>query len=156
MLEIGTNSYVTIEEADLYVSTHYRTSDVERETWTELSEEDKQVLLLQASSALEQLPIIGRKSSRVQSLAFPRWPMTEVPMAVKHAQIEEAVARGDGQSLQEHAETAGRLRRGVRSFSIGNFSESYRVNRSIDPVLVSEKAATLLQRYTGGGFLVCP
>lgn len=155
MLEVGVNSYVTIEEADLYVSTFYRVGDQSRDEWFSLDEEDKTALLLQATLAIEHLPIPGRKSKSSQTLMFPRYPEVDVATYVKYAQAEEALIRNDATVVGEYEDTARRMRRGVRSYRLGNFSEAYRVHKPIEGTVLSEKTYMLLSPYIGGGFDIC-
>ena len=70
---VGTDTYVTVDEADAYAITHYRSTRPERLRWTALSEDDKTILLRDACSSMEQLPFQGRKAEIGQLLSFPRY-----------------------------------------------------------------------------------
>lgn len=97
------NSYVTLAEADAYLTNRLRT-----ETWAEAVEEDQIRALIQATQALDTLvPWRGHKTFSEQGLGWPRLgvqspdgPVIEsdvVPNLVKHATIEMALEllRGD-------------------------------------------------------------
>ena len=84
--------YVTLQEANEYVSTHYMSTDELRVGWEALSDEDRSALLTRSFQVLELLPFAGRKFDPKQANAFPRWPRQEVPAAIKWAQNEHALA----------------------------------------------------------------
>lgn len=149
--------YVTIEEADEYVKTHYLKNDELFKTWFDLDSESKTVLLSRSFQVIELLPFTGRKLDPAQATVFPRWPQQEVPEAIKWAQIENALARSDA-SNEEDAKFYERLwTYGVESYSIGNLSErtssgTYGVGGAQSTGVVSAIANRLLRPYLGGGY----
>ena len=149
--------YVTLEEANEYIKTHYLSTDTLRIGWESLSDEDRTALLTKSFQALELLPFAGRKFESSQVNAFPRWPYKEVPAAIKWAQIENAVAKSDA-SNEEDAKFYERLwMYGVESYSIGNLSErsstgSYSVSGAQATGVTSAIADRLLRPYLGGGY----
>ena len=149
--------YVTLQEANEYVTTHYLTDDPLRLVWEDLFEEDQVVLLNKSFQVLELLPFAGRKFDPKQANAFPRWPQQEVPAAIKWAQIENALAKSDT-SNEEDAKFYERLwMYGVESYSIGNLSErtstgSYSVSGAQATGVTSAIADRLLRPYLGGGY----
>ena len=142
--------YVTLAEANEYVSTHYLSNDPLRTSWEDLFDEDQEVLLTQSFQALELLPFTGRKLNPEQHTAFPRWPYKEVPEAVKWAQIEHALARSDASAVEDERHYAHLRAQGVESYSIGNLSEQ--LGSSVSGPRVSAKAELLLRPYLGGGY----
>ena len=52
-LVVGTNSYVTREEADTYIKTFYLSSDAVRVSWESLSPKDQEVLLARSLLFIE-------------------------------------------------------------------------------------------------------
>lgn len=149
--------YVTLEEANDYVATHYLLTDDLRISWESLPDEDKIVLLTKSFQTIELLPFTGRKLNSDQSTVFPRWPQKEVPIAIKWAQIENALARSDA-SNEEDAKHYERLwTYGVESYSIGNLSErtssgTYSLRGAQSTGIVSALAERLLRPYLGGGY----
>ena len=149
--------YVTLEEADEYIRTHYLSTDSLRLGWDNLSEDDRTVLLNKSFQAIELLPFPGRKLSPEQSSAFPRWPHKEVPAVVKWAQIENALAKSDA-SNEEDAQHYEKLwTYGVESYSIGNLSESissgtYGLRGAQNTGVISAVADRLLRPLLGGGY----
>ena len=63
----GTNSYVTVAEADSYFADRLHS-----ETWSGASPTDKEKALITATGLLDQKPWVGEAENELQSLAFPR------------------------------------------------------------------------------------
>ena len=160
MLEVGTNSYITTTEADEYISSRYRSNNKDRKRWEELSESDKEILLVNACDELERLPWIGRRASRQQTLSFPRLPLQygrsqEPPQAIKHAQAELALWLSDD-TKQANANQRQELQsQGVTSFGIGDLSESYTGNSTNPAPMLCSKVAGLIAPYINGGHSTC-
>ena len=133
-------SYCTIEYADEYFKNR-----LHAESWGETSEADKEKALKQATRAIDRQLLRGRKTNPEQGLAFPRYPDTEVPEAVKEACCEEALAileRGNSQRRKLQQE-------GVQSFTLGNMSETYAPGGGRG--LLSQEAKELLRPWLLGG-----
>ena len=149
--------YVSLDEADEYIRTHYLTEDSLRLYWEDLTPEDRAVLLARSFQTIELLPFTGRKLSPDQPNAFPRWPQKVVPEAVKWAQIENALAKSDA-SNEEDARYYEKLwMYGIESYSIGNLSErvgsgTYGLKGAQATGIASAVAERLLRPYLGGGY----
>ena len=156
-----TIGYVTLEQADEYVATHYITVDKLREAWEALGDDDREALLLKSFETIEQLPFAGKKTFKDQPNAFPRSPSLEVPKQVQWAQIENALSASDT-STAEEAEHYGRLWQfGVQSYTIGNLSEkisegawSSGSTSAVASGLVSNVATRLLKPFLNGSYRV--
>lgn len=72
MIEVGINSYCTLEEADKYIKEHYISTSNEVDMWNSLEDTDKEVYLISSADSLNGLNYKGRKKTRGQPLAFPR------------------------------------------------------------------------------------
>lgn len=151
--------YVTLGEANAYVTDHFMSSNTTRVAWESLSDADKMVLLRNSYRAIEMLPFRGRKTNAAQSSAFPRWPALDVPVQIKDAQVANAIVLAD-ESSQEDVAYYDKLRTyGVRNYRIGNLSErlsspdenSY---ASSCKGIYSQEAARLLSPWLGGGFQI--
>ena len=132
-------AYVTLEEANTYFA-----SRLHAEAWTAAADVDKQKALKQATRAIDRQLLIGRKTNPEQELAFPRYPDTEVPEAVKEACCEEALAileSGNSQRRKLQQE-------GVQSFSLGNMSETFAAGAGKG--LLSQEAKELLRPWLLG------
>lgn len=110
MLEVGINTYVTIEEATEYIEANYSSKNILRAHWTVCPDEYKEQYLKKSLTEIEALPFVGRKTVWSGALQFPRtllnaplyavrnpiWMMYnynayEVPPQVKAAQVENAL-----------------------------------------------------------------
>lgn len=149
--------YVTLEEADLYVATHYVEDSDERTFWEDLDDSDKQVLLLTSFEAIERLPFPGRKTFDSQSTMFPRYPSSEVPRDIKAAQIENAISQANLDESDDAKQYERLWNAGVSSYTIGNLSESignasYGVSAATQGGISSAKAKKILIPFLSGGF----
>ena len=145
--------YATIEQANAYVEAYYSSTDLLREKWSALSEQDKQVALNRAEQKIDLLPLSGHPEH--EGKAFPREPHKHESLeAAKIATIELAVQSLDGEQKDRLATQA----QGVRSYRIGDLSETFagavslkdfEMNLTISIVL------PYLQRWLGGGYRIC-
>ena len=136
-------SYCTIEYADEYFKNR-----LHAESWGETSEADKEKALWQATRSIDRMPLRGRKTDLHQPLAFPRYPDTEIPEAVKEACCEEALAlleSGNSQRRKLQQE-------GVQSFTLGNMSETYIAGAGKG--LLSQEAKELLRPWLIGVVMI--
>lgn len=112
ILTVGTNSYVTLEEADSLITDTKRAYHPLRVAWTALDSNEKSQLLSRSAKELDTLNFIGRKFNFTQRMAFPRIrsgatpfilshnPLyvmhnedaSQIPEVVKQAQVENALA----------------------------------------------------------------
>lgn len=151
--------YVDLTYADNYVATHYLSTDDLRTGWENLSEADKEVLLLKSFESIDRLPFTGRKTKCNQDKAFPRWPSDEVPDDIKAAQVENALSLSNADSLEDAAFYEKLWQYGVESYSIGNLSErtssgSWGRGVAVAGGIVSAQASKILSRYISGSYSV--
>lgn len=146
--------YVTLAEANEYVSTHYISTDDLRVAWEKLTEDDQKALLTKSFQNIELLPFTGKKFERGQLNAFPRWPSNVVPDAIKWAQIENAIVQCDPSNLEDAKYYERLWMYGVESYSIGNLSErtSTGTYKAQATGVTSVLADRLLRPYLGGGY----
>jgi len=136
-------SYVSLAEANEYFS-----SRLHADAWAEASDADKEKALAMATKAIDRQPLKGRQTDPAQTLAFPRHPDTEVPVAVKDACCEEALAlleRSNSQRRKLQQE-------GVQSFTLGNMSETYTAGAGKG--LTSQEAKELLRPWLIGAVMI--
>lgn len=110
--------YVTLEEANNYISSSFLSTDEKRKSWEILSDDDKKVLLRQSLYDIESLNFYGRKTDSNQLYKFPRNGKTEVPDNVKFAQIEGAIDRTTNSYFDINSN-------GILSESVGSVSYTY-------------------------------
>ena len=138
-ITVGENSYIDINGADEYFA-----GRLHAESWSGADSETKEKALKQATRAIDRQLLRGRKTNPEQELAFPRYPDTEVPEAVKEACCEVALAlleRGNNQRRKLQQE-------GVQSFTLGNMSETYAAGAGRG--LLSQEAKELLRPWLIG------
>ncbi len=96
MLTVGKDTYITVSEADEYISANYPEYDDLAVVWGVLSERDKEAYLRASLGQIEALVIEGRPYERGQDLQFPRRCCfkagPDIPSEVKEAQAENAIA----------------------------------------------------------------
>ena len=83
-ITVGTDTYITILEADAYIELRYTSTDAQRVAWEDLDDGDKEIHLRNSTAAIEQLKFPGQKNDPDQSLSFPRnipgaWPLRRNP-----------------------------------------------------------------------------
>jgi hypothetical protein len=156
-LTVNGNTYITVAEADTYVSSSLLAADTQRTAWEALSTADKELYLKRAAQEIESLKFVGIKYDEDQKMAFPRKYILhedeEVPQAVKDAQALEALELA---SPTSDTDMAGAYAGNVRSYGLGSISENYKTADSygVKSVVKSVRAQRLLQLYLGGGYRV--
>lgn len=153
-ITVGIDTYVTLAEADAYVAANYLSTDEPLVRWNALISANKEVALRRAASGIELLPFVGKKSLLDQVMAFPRYPSSVVPSDVKAAQIEQALESLDPAYQGSIAANNDLVLRGVTSYRIGKLSETFKATSSLN--MVSIKTAGMLEKYTRGGYNICP
>lgn len=156
--------YSSVKEADSYIKTHYTSKSAAHKRWNALSEDDKAVYLNNAFDSIECLKFSGRKAVPEQETAFPRLPYqyghtdSGAPERVKSAEIELALYLSDEKKQESSEKRSKLIADGVKSFSLGDLSESYGDNvqsASKPSVYDCKKAVSLLSPYLSGGFEIC-
>jgi hypothetical protein len=136
-------SYVNLTEVNEYFSNR-----LHADAWAEASDADKDKALAMAAKAIDRQPLSGRKTDLAQEMAFPRYPDTEVPEAVKDACCEEALAILESGNSQRRK----LQREGVQSFMLGNMSETYAPGTGRG--LLSQEAKELLKPWLLGAVMI--
>ncbi|MCR4398938.1 MAG: hypothetical protein NUV93_08250 [Firmicutes bacterium] len=149
-LQVGIDSYVTLEEADEYFA-----GKLFADEWNGADAGTKEKALKEACRRINRLAFQGVKASETQVLEFPRMMPVfgrigtigfdtgeEVPEAVKAAQCEEALAL---LRYGNSARTKAREQKVIR-VQFGNVTEEYRAGLK----LLSQEALELLKPYLAG------
>ncbi|MGF9711720.1 DnaT-like ssDNA-binding protein [Paenibacillus naphthalenovorans] len=160
-LIVGTNSYVSVDDADIYFADR-----LFADKWESATPLDKEKALIMATRKIDMQLLNGRKVDSAQTLQFPRsiysrykyppYPQwvdeSEVSDDVKSAVCEEALAI---LSYTKESQKRTQLQRqGVTSFSLGSLSESYSSNNATGYKLLSVEAVQLLAPYIGGSRVI--
>lgn len=72
MLSVGVDTYVTLEEAELFLQNNMLSSDEAYQNWNTLNTNDKEVLLRNSCRDINSLKFDGRRKLPGQVLEFPR------------------------------------------------------------------------------------
>lgn len=72
MLQVGIDSYVTLEEAEVLAGGAFLSNDKAYSVWKELEDSDKEVLLRNSCLSINNLKFTGRRKKYGQILEFPR------------------------------------------------------------------------------------
>lgn len=161
MLVLGKDTYITIEQANQYISNYYLSSDPLRIQWEAIEDADKEVLLRKAFVQINSLPYTGRPKNSKQSLPFPRaCNFTAQDMQnVQNAQAEQAIAISDSVTAQETVDRIKLRRAGVVQYTIGDLSEKFQSGLPSESNAtffgLSEKAYKYLAKWLTGGYRVC-
>lgn len=71
-ITVGTDTYITILEADAYLESTRLSTDAQLIVWAALSDGDKEIMLRNSTYAIERIKFTGKKNDSDQTLAFPR------------------------------------------------------------------------------------
>lgn len=172
-LTVSIDTYVTIDEADELIRQRFTSTNAQRVAWLQLSTEDKEIMLRNAASEINNVAFSGIKKTPSQALAFPRcfrsqfadqvlWDKKHInggiwscqidtPETVKAAQIFEAVELASPGPDTERFNVYNGV---VTNMSITGLSESYVVTSpsstaALANALRSTQAQQLLSRYVG-------
>lgn len=165
-LTVGTDTYLTVEDATAYVTAHYPTTHERAIAWAALSDGDKEINLRRAAQIIDRQPFVGIKAVSNQAMAFPRAILTdysrrdlpilnthfdsdwlvqsETPAEIGYAQTEIALVGATGAPKRLELQ-----QQGVTSFSLGKLSESYGGGSGASRLL-SYEAKELLAPYIAG------
>lgn len=153
------DSYISLEDANKYIHTHYLSTDNLRISWDALDSDSKEILLRKAFSKINKLPFTGRPANPQQSLPFPRYGKDNGLENVGYAQIETALHYTDKYIYEEMSQRKMLQRVGVKRYSIGDLSEEFVDSASsashsnyfgLDP-----ESYTYLKNYLTGGYKIC-
>jgi hypothetical protein len=144
------DSYVTVSEADSYFSNTLNT-----DIWDNTDTTTKEKALKMATRQIDRLPYAGRKLDLYQNLQFPRntteLPFTDgIPDALTYATCEQALYLLKGGSKRQELQ-----KQGVKSYSLGDLSETFSDNLSEEQKTICPEALFYLRRYMIGSVAIC-
>lgn len=160
-LVVGTNSYITVDEADQLITENYLSTDPLRVAWEALATGDKEVLLRRAAAQIDRLPFTGRVADVNQKMAFPRKAVfndsPEIPEEVKSAQALQSVYYLDDANVTLATTRAELQRAGVTSYKLGDLSETFGSIGSVFDTITScsSEVLQLLNKWLMGGYRIC-
>lgn len=150
-LVVGTNSYVTVSEADKLIENYLTSNDPLLTKYNNLDDEDKSIILYKSCVDMQKLKYRGLKSDKSQKLAFPR--VNRLGYAsdddmVKLAQVVNSLSFIDSTSTTSQINEM--ALNGVSNFRLGSFSISLGGSASSSKS-TSGKVETLLAEWLTGG-----
>lgn len=125
-LTVGTNSYMSLEEANTIVENELLDTSNEYKNWNSLNENNKTKLIIKGTRIIDSIPFRGVKYnlSKVGELQWPRLinnELIECPPEVKVALIRQVLREYTNSSRQEMQ----LQEMGVKSYSINKASISF-------------------------------
>ena len=111
-LEVGVNTYVTLEEANSILEAIFDNAE-----WAALTDEQKKVCLVNAANKFNLLTVKGSKLDTEQALIFPRSLETSTSDKVKMAQCYEALEICRYNYKREREMNSGIVSRSMREVS---------------------------------------
>lgn len=125
-LTVGTNSYMSLEEANTIVENELLDTSNEYKNWNSLNENNKTKLIIKGTRIIDSIPFRGVKYnlSKVGELQWPRLinnELVECPPEVKVALIRQILRDYTNSSRQEMQ----LQEMGVKSYSINKASISF-------------------------------
>lgn len=136
-LEVGINTYVTLEEAGNIIETIYDNAE-----WQSLTDEQKKVCLVNATNKINLLAVKGEKLDSSQKLIFPRNWETTVSNKVKMAQCYEAL-----EICRYNYKREREMNSGIVSRSMENVSVTYAKQANNQRGLYSKDGFNFLREY---------
>lgn len=125
-LTVGTNSYMSLEEANTIVENELLDTSNEYKNWNSLNENNKTKLIIKGTRIIDSIPFRGVKYnlSKVGELQWPRLinnELVECPPEIKVALIRQVLRDYTNSSRQEMQ----LQEMGVKSYSINKASISF-------------------------------
>lgn len=166
MLTIGADTYVSVAETTKYIETIYGDDSTVYSYWDDLETSQKEMYLRKSILQIEALPFTGKRKYNGQTLEFPRTNgsvqvtlsgniESEIPTYVKYAQIDNAIAMFNIAENSENKQRINLQKNGVKSFKLGEFSETYGDNASSSLYNVADQEViSYLKQWLSGGYKI--
>lgn len=140
MLEVGTNSYCTVAEADAYFAERYGSTN-----WSALTTLQKEGLLTMATILLDAYCVFsGTKTDSTQLLEFPRNGSTIVPTSIFTAQFEIANTIETNQGIDTKDESA------LKKMQVDAIVFEWNTNEKIEQTYYNIIVQSLLAPFCSG------
>lgn len=126
---VGQNSYMTVADADLIVSSRFMSISKERKLWDSLSEEDKDILIISTTEKYDNNTMMykGVKKDTEQALQFPRIinnKEVECPEAIKAGLIVQCIK----DLIADSSEERQMIRNGITKYKIKDAEINFKDN----------------------------
>ncbi len=178
-ITVGTDTYVTIAEADALIASMFLSADAQLLAWNNLSDADKEIALRRATVSLERLVWVGQKYDSDQVLFFPRVTASPIPNrrggsyrqdqeyqtfspasptvpdAIKNAEVYEALEIASPSTDTDNFDDKNAT---VKSEKVGDWSANYGGGntgvsaRSAQAIIKSKMARDYIAPFLSGGY----
>ena len=136
-----TIGYISVTDANDYISSHFLSDNAQRTKWEALADEDKIVLVTRAYEDIDNLKFAGNKSTYEQTTQFPRSGSKIIPTEVKHAQVLQAISYlADNSGFDA-------IRNGIAAESVGSLSTTYNTKLVGQMKIQSSDAYKLIYKF---------
>jgi hypothetical protein len=147
VLTVGTNTYVSVVDADEFIRTYYLPTEDLFVWWNGIDAVNQALYLYRSCKMIEKLPFTGSRYLVEQTLQFPRNDELVVPDNLIEAQILNAYYLS--QPLQDIPSN-----RNVKKYTIDDLTEEFWSNTSSQSTSVSKEALELLKEWLSGGYAI--
>ena len=159
MLELGKNSYISVEESTEIISNYF--GDAYLNFWDSLTSNQKELELVKSTKKIDSLLFVGYKKYENQYLQFPRVHnikekikqedlLLEYDLNVKLAVIDNMVSFFN---IEENKKNL-LVKKGIKKFKLENFEETYSDNIEKIKNVCSDNTYIYLSEWINGTFEV--
>lgn len=144
-IELYKNSFVTLDEAQVYFEERYDSDE-----WFNLTDDEKEKLLITSSKKINAFDFVGNTKSENQTMAFPR--DYEMPQDIKDAVCEEAIATiksSENMHIKNQKDNISSISLGAGSVSYGTTPQSEEAK-----LMNSSTAIYLIKKWTKKGYYI--
>lgn len=143
-LEVGKNTYLTLEEAQSLAQSELDSDSTEYKLWTSLSDADKEAILKRGTMDINTLPFKGSSLKYKYELKFPRLinGKEQLPEAIKIA----VLIQGLMSKLATSSKYYELVLNGVESMTVGPNSIKMNASR-FNGIKIHERAMAYIEPY---------
>lgn len=146
-LEIGVNSYLTLEEAQSIVDNELYSDSSEFQLWCSLNEREREIICKRGTTAINSLEFIGQRRVYNTKLKWPRVIncVEDTPYEIKYG----ALLNGLLDKITVSSDNYKLINSGVKSMTVGPNSVSLESNKftGINGVRVYDDVKNIISRY---------
>lgn len=119
-MEVGKDSYLSVEHANEIVTNRFMDDEDEYSIWSSLSDNNKAILLVRATTEVDKYNFIGRRLYE-SKLKFPRYidGLLITPDEVYIATVLYAIYSYIDKKKDTHGEYESKINSGVKSITVG-------------------------------------
>lgn len=144
MLVIGTDSFVSLLEAESIMIDNFLDTENELVVWNKLQDKNKEILLKRATVVLNKLNYIGQRDTTANKLKFPRFikGVKCIPDEIKTGTVIQAIK---GYCLTQD-DNYKNIKSGIDTLKVAENSISYK-NVNVDSSNVFNEVYDIISKY---------